>query len=60
MVMTGLMFSSLLDESAYYIELLVFSLQIATIGLASDENPFGVVLGGIVYVIYLLFLTCMS
>lgn len=24
--------------------------QIATIGLAADENPFGVILGGIMYV----------
>jgi hypothetical protein len=30
------------------------SYQIATIGLAADENPFGVVLGGIVYELLLL------
>ena len=30
------------------------SCQIATIGLAADENPFGVVIGGIMYELLLL------
>ncbi|RWW18207.1 hypothetical protein GW17_00017819, partial [Ensete ventricosum] len=34
--------------------------MIATIGLASDENPFGVVLGGIVYALYPPFPFCGS
>lgn len=36
-------------------KLQLFVFQIATIGLASDENPFGVVLGGIMYGLYPLF-----